>query len=337
MLNLKMNLDTNIFNPEKLKWIPTRNGFGEGLVLAGEKNPNVVALTADLEESTRFLAFHKKFPERFIDVGVAEQNLMGVAAGMALNGKIPFIGSYATFSPGRNWDQLRVSVCYNNLPVKIAGAHAGLSVGPDGATHQALEDIAITRVLPNITVIVPCDYHEARKAAMAAAEMPGPVYVRFARPNTAVLTTENTPFEVGKATLLWDSGDDVAIVGAGPQLYEALLAAKTLSEKKPAKGDKKLGVKVLNLHTIKPIDEKMLFALGKKTGAFVVVEEHQIHGGVFGAVAETMAQICPIPIESVSVADTFGESGEHQELLEKYGLLAEDIIEAVGRVMKRKV
>ncbi|MBI4215303.1 MAG: transketolase family protein [Parcubacteria group bacterium] len=328
MLNAAIKFAPDILT-ENISKKPTRDGFGEGLVLAGEKYPNVVALTGDLEESTRFHLFHKKFPDRFIEVGVAEQNMMGVAAGLALNGKIPYIGSYATFCPGRNWDQFRVSVCYNNINVKVAGAHSGLSVGPDGATHQALEDIAISRVLPNVTVIVPCDYHESKKAALAAAERPGPVYIRFARPATPVFTCPETPFIVGKAEIYWDSGNDATILGAGPILYECLLAAQELR-------NQKIGVKVVNLHTIKPIDKELLTKLGRETRAFVVAEEHQINGGVFGAVAELMANNYPVPMENVGMRDTFGESGEHDELLAKYGMKMKDIVEAALKVVLRK-
>ncbi len=312
---------------QSLQWIPTRNGFGEGMVLAGKKDKRVVALTADLAESTRFHLFAKRFPERFIEVGIAEQNLMGIAAGMALNGKIPFLGTYSVFCPGRNWDQLRVSVCYNNVNVKLTGAHAGLSVGPDGATHQGLEDIAITRCIPNLTVLSPCDYEQAKKAAYGAAFYKGPVYIRFARPATPVFTTPKTPFKIGKADIYWDTGDDVALIGTGPLVYECLLAAKELLKKK-------IKCKVVNVHTIKPLDHNMITRLAKRTKGLVVVEEHQKIGGLTSAVCESVCGSYPIPVESVSVNDRFGESGEHQELLEKYGLSAKGVVKAAQKILE---
>lgn len=310
-----------------IEQIPTRNGYGEALVLLGEKNPNVVVLCGDLTESTRSLAFAKKFPDRFIEVGVAEQNMMGVAAGLAMEGKIPFVSSYAVFSPGRNWDQLRVNVCYNRANVKVAGAHTGISVGPDGATHQALEDIAITRVLPGLVVLVPCDAHETRKATIAAAKHNGPVYVRFAREKTPVITAPDAPFAIGKAYVM-QKGNDVTIVACGPLLYEALMAAEML------KG--KTGVEVINCPTIKPLDRKTIVMSAKKTGAVVTVEEHQIAGGLGGAVCEAIAEEYPVPVMRVGMPDSFGESGKPDELLTKYGMKAKDIVRAIQRVMKKK-
>src|ERR1051326_343834 len=265
-----------------MEMIPTRNGYGDALLELGEQNPNVVVLTADLAESTRVEAFGKKFPERFIEVGVAEQNMMGLAAGLALTGKIPFVSSYAVFSPGRNWDQLRVSVCYSQTNVKVAGAHTGISVGPDGATHQALEDIAITRVLPHLTVVVPCDYWETKKATLALGKMAGPAYFRFGREKTAVMTTEQTPFAIGKAYVMKD-GKDVAIIGSGPVLYNALIAAKELEEVG-------VSVMVVNNHTIKPIDSDTIVAAAQKCGAVVTLEEHQVMGGCGSAVCEVLAK-----------------------------------------------
>lgn len=308
--------------------MPTRNGYGEGLLALGETNPNVVVLTGDLADSTRVLPFAKKYPERFIECGVAEQNMMGIAAGLAAAGKISFVSSYAVFVPGRCWDQLRVSVCYSNLPVKVAGAHSGISVGPDGATHQALEDIAIVRAIPNITVIVPCDAIETKKATIAAAALPGPVYFRFAREKTPVFTTEKTPFVVGRAEVFRE-GKDVTIIGCGPLLYKALVAAEELKKKK-------IHAEVINCHTIKPLDVKTIVASAKKTGAVVTVEEHQITGGLAGAVAEALAQRCPVPMEFVGMPNSFGESGQPEELLEKYGMGVKDILVAVARVLKRK-
>lgn len=307
----------------------TRDGYGDGLVSLGETNPNVVVLTADLSESTRAEGFAKKFPERFIECGVAEQNMMGIAAGLAAAGKIPFVSSYAVFSPGRSWDQCRVSVCYSNLNVKIAGAHTGVSVGPDGATHQALEDIAITRVLPNMTVIAPCDYWETKKATLAAASHPGPVYFRFTREKTAVITTSSSAFKIGRAEILVDYGQDAAIIACGPLVYQALMAAKKLREEK-------IKVTVVNNHTIKPIDAATLLRVARNCGAVVTVEEHQTMGGMGSAVAEVLAQNYPVPMEMVGMQNTFGESGEPEELLEKYGMSVDAIISAVKKIHRRK-
>lgn len=318
-------LNPSLFS-KNVEQIPTRNGYGEGLVALGEENPRVVVLTGDLAESTRAHLFQKKFPERFIECGVAEQNMMGVAAGLALSGKIPFVSSYAVFVPGRCWDQLRVSVCYTNANVKVAGAHAGISVGPDGATHQALEDIASIRALPNLTIVVPCDSIETRRATIAVANMVGPAYLRFAREATPVITTEETPFEIGRHTI-FKTGKDVTIAACGPLLYEALLAARDLE---------RLGISsdVLNCHTIKPFDKKMLMTSVKKTGCCVTVEEHQTTGGLRGAVCETVAQYGPIPVEAIGMPDAFGESGEPKELLKKYGMTAKDIVKAAQRAVK---
>jgi transketolase len=305
-----------------------RDGFGDGLVILGERNPAVVVLTGDLADSTRVSGFRDRFPDRFFQVGVAEQNMMGIAAGLAICGKIPFCSSYATFSPGRNWDQLRVSVCYSEANVKVAGAHAGLSVGPDGATHQALEDIAITRVLPNMTVVVPCDYHQTLKATIALAEHRGPAYFRFGRERTPVFTTPETPFELGRAQML-RHGSDLTIVACGPLVLEALKAARALA----AEG---IEARVLNFHTIKPLDVETLVAAARETGALVTVEEHQVHGGLGSAVAEALALHHPAPIEMVAMPDSFGESGRAEELLEKWGLTAPAIVERARRVLMRR-
>jgi transketolase len=307
----------------------TRDGYGDALVELGKKDKRVVVLTADLKESTRVEEFAKLFPERFIECGVAEQNMMGIAAGLATAGKIPFVSSYAVFSPGRNWDQLRVAVCYSNLPVKVVGAHTGLSVGPDGATHQALEDIAITRVLPNMTVIVPCDYFETKKGVEASVNINGPVYIRFGREKTPMMTDEKSGFEIGKAEIIFDEGKDAVIIGCGPILYQALQAAQILK----AEG---IGVKVINNHTIKPIDRETLVTEAKECGAVVTAEEHQVTGGMGSAVAELFAKEYPIPMEFVGMPDSFGESGKPEELAEKYGLMAGDIVKAVKKVLTRK-
>ncbi|MBI4281456.1 transketolase family protein [Candidatus Uhrbacteria bacterium] len=321
----------NYLNPKlyakDVEQVPTRNGYGDGLVLAAEKDVNVVGLCADLTESIRMLAFAKKFPERFIQMGVAEQNMASVAAGLAVEGKIPFFASYAVFSPGRSWDQIRVNGCYNNANIKVVGAHAGISVGPDGATHQALEDIAIMRVLPNMIVIVPCDTLETKKATLAAAAYKGPVYLRLTREKTPVMTTEQTPFVIGKASV-YREGTDVTIIGCGPLLYEALIAAEQL------KG--KVSVEVINCPTIKPLDSATIIASAKKTGAVVTVEEHQITGGLGGAICEALAEAYPVPVIRVGMPDSFGESGNPDELLTKYGMKAKDIIATVRKAVSNK-
>ncbi len=327
MIVTEAHLVEGLFERELPSKAP-RDGFGDGLVVLGERNPDVVVLTGDLADSTRVSAFRDRFPDRFFQVGVAEQNMMGIAAGLAICGKIPFCSSYATFSPGRNWDQLRVSVCYSEANVKVAGAHAGLSVGPDGATHQALEDIAITRVLPNMTVVVPCDYHQTLKATIALAEHRGPAYFRFGRERTPIFTTPETPFELGRAQVL-RHGSDLTIVACGPLVLEALKAARTLA----AEG---IEARVLNCHTIKPLDVEALVAAARETGALVTVEEHQIHGGLGSAVAEALALHHPAPMEMVAMPDSFGESGRAEELLEKWGLTAPAIVERARRVLRRR-
>ncbi len=327
MLNKKVHLSSKTFAKD-IKMTPTRNGYGDGLVEVGKKDSNVVVLCCDLTESTRSQSFKDVFPERFIEVGIAEQNMAGLAAGLAMEGKIPFTTSYAVFSPGRNWDQTRVSICYNDANVKTIGAHAGISVGPDGATHQALEDIATVRVLPNMTVVVPCDYLETKKATIAAAKQKGPMYIRFARTATPVFTTTKTPFKIGRAEIL-TRGKDVSIIGCGPLVHEALLAAKQLR-------DEGVEAEVINNHTIKPLDEKTLLASTRKTKAVVTVEEHQVMAGAGSAICELLAQKNPVPVELVGMPDSFGESGEPEKLLKKYGMTKQDIIRAVKKVIKRK-
>lgn len=329
MLNPDAKLNPKIFDaaPDEK---PVRDGYGDGLVAAGEADKNVVVLCADLTESTRSEQFAKKFPDRFIEIGVAEQNLATVAAGLGVSGKIPFISSYAAFSPGRNWEQIRTTIAYNNSNVKIAGAHTGISVGPDGATHQAVEDMATMRVMARMRVFAPSDYHEARKATVAAAQMWGPVYLRFAREKTPVITTAETPFVPGKALTLWQSKKpQVAIIGCGPLLYQALVAARDLE----ADG---IGTIVIDSHTVKPLDEAAIVAAAKKCGAVVTVEEHQVIGGLGGAVAETLARKAPTPMEFVGLQDTFGESGKPKELIEKYGMGVKDVKAAVKKVIRRK-
>ncbi|MFH1664047.1 MAG: transketolase family protein [archaeon] len=311
--------------PEKT---PNRDGYGKGLKKLGETNPNVVALCCDLTESTRVEWFKQKFPERFIEVGVAEQNMMSVAAGLAAEGKIPFVSSYAVFSPGRNWDQLRVSVCYSEANVKIQGAHAGISVGPDGATHQALEDLAITRCIPNLTVVVPCDAIEGEKATIESAEIKGPVYLRFGREKIPTITTEKTPFKTGKAEI-FRTGKDVTIIACGIMVFEALKAAEELEKEN-------IDAMVINNHTLKPIDEKTLIKAAKQTNAVVTAEEHQVIGGLGSAVAEVLSQNYPVPIKFVGIKDRFGESGKPEELLEKFGCTSKDIVKAVKEVIEMK-
>ncbi|MGB9848139.1 MAG: transketolase family protein [Minisyncoccia bacterium] len=327
MINPDAKLNPKLLDPD-VEQKPTRDGYGEGLILAGKENPNVVVLCADLSDSTRSAMFQKEFPERFIETGIAEQNMMGLAAGLALAGKIPFVSTYAVFCPGRNWDQLRVSVCYSNANVKLTGAHAGVSVGPDGATHQGLEDIAITRCIPNLVVIAPCDVIETRKATLAAARYKGPVYLRFAREKTPIITTEETPFEIGKA-VIFREGKDVAIIGCGPLIYNAMLAAEELAKEG-------IDVMVVNNHTIKPMDAETIINAAKTCGAVVTVEDHQIMGGMGSAVAEILAQNYPVPIEFIGMRDRFGESGEPNELIEAFGMGKNSIKEAVKKVLQRK-
>ncbi len=320
------NLNPKLLD-EDIEQVPSRNGFGEGLVIAGDENPNVVGLCADLTESTRMEAFKKKYPERFVEIGVAEQNLVTVASGMAHEGKIPFTSSYATFSPGRNWEQIRTTICYNDQPVKIIGNHTGISVGPDGATHQALEDIAIMRVLPNMIVEVPADAIEAKKATIAIAKNGKPSYLRLSRDKTPVITTENSPYEIGKADLL-NPGKDVTIIACGSMVYLALKVAKELEDQ--------IKVRVINCHTIKPIDTKTILNAAEETGAIVTVEEHQIAGGLGSAVAEVVSESFPVPIKRIGIEDSFGESGTPAELMKKFGLTEENIKKAVLEVIRRK-
>lgn len=319
-----------LFKEGALDMEPTRDGYGTGIVEAATKNKNVVALCADLTESTRTQAFAEKFPARFFECGVAEQNMACVAAGLAISGKIPFIASYAAFSPGRNWEQIRTTVAYNNANVKIAGHHAGISVGPDGATHQMTEDIALMRALPNMTVIVPCDAEEARKATLAAAHIVGPVYIRFAREKSPVFTTDVSPFTPGKAQMVWESHKPkVVIIACGPILHNALLAAQRLERE---------GVQsvIVNVHTIKPLDEKKITDLAKKYGAVVTVEEHQVAGGLGGAVAELLARTHPVPMEFVGMQNVFGSSGAPEKLSVKYGMDVQSIVVVAKKVIARK-
>lgn len=319
-------MNFNLQNPD-LK--ATREGYGVGLLAAGLKNSNVVALTADLTESTKATAFKTKFPNRFFNLGVAEQNMISVAAGLALCNKIPFASSFAVFSPGRSWEQIRLCVCYQQANVKIVGTHAGVTTGPDGATHQALEDIAITRCLPNLIVISPCDYYQAIKATLAAAEHQGPVYLRLFRDKTAVITSASTEFTLGKAQI-FRKGTDITIVSTGPLTYQALLAEESLQKEN-------ISSEIINLHTIKPLDLATILKSVQKTHCLVTVEEHQIMGGVGSAVVEALAQAYAAPVtEMIGIKDTFGESGTAAELLVKYHLDAPSIVKAAKKVLSRK-
>ncbi|MFA6258587.1 MAG: transketolase C-terminal domain-containing protein [Candidatus Paceibacterota bacterium] len=331
MLNPKLKLNPKLFN-EDVESSSSRKGFGIGLAKAGEKNKNVVALCADLTESTQMHIFAEKFPDRFIQIGVAEQNLVTVASGMSAMGKIPFCASYAVFSPGRNWEQIRTTITYNDRPVKIVGSHTGVTVGPDGGSHQALEDIALMRVLPNIDVISPCDAIEAKKATLALVGSGKPAYLRLAREKSPVITTEDTSFNIGKANLLWipDIGiAEVGIIVTGDLTYEALLSAKRLEEK----GTK---TKVLNLSSIKPLDEEAIITLAKETKAIVTVENHQKIGGMGSAVSEVLAREYPTLMEFIGIDDTYGQSGTPKELIEHYGLGVMGITSAVERILGKK-
>ncbi len=351
MLNPHLKLNEKMFDKD-VEHVPIRKGFGEGLLEAAQADKRIVGLCADLTESTHMLKFKERFPERFIEIGVAEQNLATVASGMAAMGKIPFITSYAMFSPGRNWEQIRTTIAYNGRPVKIAGSHAGVSVGPDGGTHQAIEDIALMRVIPNMVVISPCDSIQAKKATLAAAKTNTPTYIRLAREKTLIMTTEQTPFEIGKGQVVFESEGiggrakgivksqksksstpstllDVGIIATGALLFKAIKVAQKLSEE----GCK---VTVLNIHTIKPLDEDAVIKLAHESCALVTVEEHQVIGGLGSAVAECLAAHFPTPIEFIGVKDLFGQSGKPDELIEHYGMGEKDIYAAAQRVMLRK-
>lgn len=329
MINKETRLSKQIFEKE-IEKKSIRDGFGEGLVIAGEKDEKVFALSADLKESTRVDLFAEKFPERYIQVGVAEQALVTIASGLAAYGKIPFTTSYAVFSPGRTWEQIRTTIALNNVPVKIIGCHAGLGAGPYGSTHQSLEDIALMRTLPNMIVVCPADAIEAKKATIEIAKNGKPTYLRLERPQTPTFTTEESPFKIGRAETLWESKDpQVAIVACGSLVYEALLAAKVLEKKG-------IDVLVINSHTIKPMDERTIIRVAKTCGAVVTVEEHQVAGGLGSAVSEVLAKNFPVPMEFIGIQDSFGESGTYNELKKKFGLTQKDIIEAVKKVIVRK-
>lgn len=301
---------------------PTRVGFGRGLKTAGEADPNVVALCADLTESTQMHFFKEAFPDRFVEIGVAEQNLVTVASGMARAGKIPFTSSYAAFSPGRNWEQIRTTACLNDLPVKIIGSHAGVSVGPDGATHQMLEDIALMRVLPNMVVVAPGDSVEAEKATIEIAKNGKPSYLRLAREKTPVFTTDDSPFEIGKAYVLRE-GNDVSLLGTGTMTYQLLVAAKHLEDEHGIRAE------VVHVPTIKPLDDYTILASVQKTGRVVTAEEAQFAAGFGGGIAELLTEKLPTPLKRIGIYDRFGESGAPDELLEHFGLTGEKMAKEI--------
>jgi transketolase len=329
MLNPKLKLNKKLFDTD-VEVAPTRAGFGSGLLALGEMNPNVVAIAADLTESTQAHKFAEKFPERFIQAGIGEQNMAAVAAGLGVTGKVAFISSYATFSPGKNWETLRTTAVYNEANVKIAGHHSGIMTGPDGATHQATEDVAITRVWPNMHVYVPCDSVEAKKATIASADISTAVYIRYTRDKTPVITTEETPFKVGQMQDFWITENPQATIFAmGYMLYYALVAAKELEEE----GFPTL---VVNAATVKPLDEEGILRFTGHTGAVVTVEDHQVEGGLGSAIAEYLAKTNPLPMEFVGLQNTFAESGDWKAILEKYNMDVPAIKKAVKKVIKRK-
>lgn len=328
MLNSSLKLHPDALDKSKLDQKPTRDGFGIGVIEAAKDDGTIVVLSADLKESTRVEEFSKQFPERFVEVGVAEQNLATLASGLANYGKIPFITSYATFSPGRNLEQIRTTIAINNVPVKIVGCHAGLTVGPDGATHQALEDVAIMRVMPNMTVIVPSDAEEARKATIAISKTNKPAYLRLGRANAPLYTTLDTPFEIGKAQVVYRAElPRVGIIACGSLVYECLQVAESL---------KKQGVRVrvLNMATIKPLDKEAVIDLAKHTSLVVTAEEHQIAGGLGGAVAEILSEEYPSKLLRIGIHDQFGQSGKPEELMKYYGLDAQSIERVILQALK---
>lgn len=308
--------------------IPMRDGYGKALLSLCAQGENIMVLDADVAKSTRTVWVREQYPERFLDMGISEQDMVGTAAGLALSGMIPFVSTYCVFLAGRAWDQIRTTVCYNDLNVKLAGAHAGISVGPDGATHQSLEDVALMRVLPRMTVVVPCDAEETRKATLAIAKKNGPCFVRFGREAVPVITDEDTPFELGKARLCRE-GKDVTVFANGALVYEALQAAEALAQQG-------ISVRVYDLHTVKPLDKEAILAAAEETGCIVTAEEHQVYGGMGGAVAECLAANHPVPMEMVAVQDCFGQSGQPDELMDHYHLNRKAIEEKIHLVLSRK-
>ena len=330
MLNPELNLNLDFFSSPVKKSL--RDGFGEGLVLAGEINKNVVALCTDVTDSLRMHLFKNRFPERFIELGIAEQNMIGVASGLASTGKIPVVGAYAVFSPGRNWEQIRTTICYNKQKIIMGGSHSGLNVGPDGASHQALEDIALTRVLPNLAVISPADALEAKKSILKAIDYPTSVYIRLPREPSIILTTEDTPFEIGKSQVFWLPSNKEQFIGVtifanGLLVVEALRAAQELE----IEG---IGIAVINNSAIKPLDENLVLEWAKKSKAIITLEEHQVAGGMGSAISEFLSAKYPIKIYFMGVNDTFGESGTAKELIEKYHLDSESIKKKVKEIIR---
>lgn len=308
--------------------IPMRDGYGKALLSLCAQGENIMVLDADVAKSTRTVWVREQYPERFLDMGISEQDMVGTAAGLALSGMTPFVSTYCVFLAGRAWDQIRTTVCYNDLNVKLAGAHAGISVGSDGATHQSLEDVALMRVLPRMTVVVPCDAEETRKATLAIAKKNGPCFVRFGREAVPVITDEDTPFELGKARLCRE-GKDVTVFANGALVYEALQAAEALAQQG-------ISVRVYDLHTVKPLDKEAILAAAEETGCIVTAEEHQVYGGMGGAVAECLAANHPVPMEMVAVQDCFGQSGQPDELMDHYHLNRKAIEEKIHLVLSRK-
>jgi len=325
MINKNLKLNPKLFDKDVEKGA-TRDGFGKGLLELGEKDKNVVVLTADLSESTKVEEFSKKYPERFFECGVAEQNMAAIAAGLTSSGKTAFISSYATFSPGKNWETIRTTIIYNNADVKIAGHHAGIITGPDGVTHQATEDIASVRAWPNIKIICPCDSIEAKKATLISGNVKGPFYLRFSREKTPIITTDDTPFDMEKIQIFWQGKNPkIVIFATGHMTYQALLAAKEL--------EGKIDTIVANVSTLKPIDKKTVIELAKKTGKVVTCEDHQVAAGLGGIIAETLANECPTFIEFIGLKNTFAESASALELMKKYELDKSAIINAVKKVL----
>ena len=312
-----------------VKYIPQRDGYGDGLLELCKTREDILVLDADVAASTRTNWIRDQYPDHFYNLGISEQDMVGTAAGLALGGMIPYVSTYGVFLSGRAFDQMRTTVCYNNLKVRFGGAHAGISVGPDGATHQALEDIALARVLPNMTVIAPCDSEETRKAVIAAADIDGPVYFRFGREAVPVITDRDTPFQIGKARLV-NEGTSCAAFACGAMVYEALVAAEELETEG-------ITLRVYDLHTIKPIDEEAILTAARECGCIVTAEEHQISAGLYSAVAEVVVGGCPVPMEAVAVMNSFGQSGPPDTLMENYHLNAAGIAAAVRKVLERKV
>lgn len=308
--------------------LPMRDGYGKALLKLCAENKNIMVLDADVSKSTRTVWVHEQYPDKFLNMGISEQDMVGTAAGLALSGITAFASTYGVFLSGRAWDEIRTTVCYNNLNVKLGGAHAGISVGPDGATHQALEDIALMRVLPNMTVIAPCDAIETEKATLAAAEKNGPCYLRFGREPVPIITNENTEFKIGKANVL-RTGKDAAVIACGAEVYESMKAAEMLS-------NQNINISVVNMHTIKPLDEDCIMNMAQLCGCIVTAEEHQAYCGLGSAVAECVVQNCPTPMEMVAVKDTFGESGKPDELIREYELDSTAIVKAVKKAIMRK-